>query len=206
MVWRSRCGAVFGAALALAVAAGCTPSPSSALTPSASAATSATTAAASASPTATPTPTPTWSADQAAAIEAVNNFTDAEDRIGADPSAFTEKQMTDLLSEFSGGEVLEATVRWHLLLKKNGYRLLGAMKILSTNATKPADNGRGIEVAVTRCQDQRQGTVVDKDGKPVTGDDFEFSEYNLRQFAVRRPTGEAAFRVFGFATINGKCP
>lgn len=141
-----------------------------------------------------------------AAIEAVNNFTDAEDRIGADPSAFTEKQMTDLLSEFSGGEVLEATVRWHLLLKKNGYRLIGAMEILGTNATKPADNGRGVEVAVTRCQDQRKGKVVDKDGRPVTGDDFEFSEYNLRQFAVRRPTGEAAFRVFGFATINGKCP
>jgi len=133
-------------------------------------------------------------------------FSAADDKIGADPSAFTEKQMTNLLKEFSGGEALEATVRWHLMLKKNGYRFNGAMEILTTNATKPSDDGRGVEVAVTHCQDQRLGEVVDEGGRPVPGEAFQIPEYNLRQFAVRRPTGEAEFRVFGFETVNGRCP
>lgn len=187
------------AALALAMIAGCTPSVAPTPAPTMPTSTSK-------SPSATPTPTATWSVEQAAAIEVVGKFAAADDEIGADPSAFTEKQMTELLKEFSGGEALATTVRWHLLLKKNGYRLTGEMTILTTSATTPVDDGRGAEVHVTQCQDQRQGKVVDRDGNPVPGDDFQIPDYNLRQFSVRKSPGEARFRVFGFQTINGKCP
>ncbi|MBK8463765.1 MAG: hypothetical protein IPL36_12450 [Nigerium sp.] len=117
--------------------------------------------------------------------------------------ALTER---NIQRESSGGEALNSTVRWHLRLKENGYRLVGEMVVLDTLATKPVDDGRGIEVHVTQCQDQRLGKVVDSDGDPVEGDDFQIPAYNLRQYSVRKPPGEDAFRVFGFTTINGACP
>jgi hypothetical protein len=203
LFWRERRPGVAISAIALAAIAGCTSTV--APTPSASP-----TSAATSTPTASVTPsasaTPTWNPEQVAAIEVVGKFADADDKIGADPSAFTEKQMTNLLKEFSGGEALNGTVNWNLLLKKNGYRLSGEIVIVSTDATRPVDNGRGAEVHVTQCQDQRQGKIVDKGGNPVTADEFQIAEFNLRQFSVRKPPGEATFRVFGFQTINGKCP
>lgn len=210
MGWNGRrVGAMVGAAT-LAVFAGCGPSvaptqsPSTAPTPSNSTSAPASTT----TPAITPTPSPseTWDAEQTAAITVVGQFAEADDQIGADPSAFTKKQMTEVLSQSSGGEALDSTVRWHLRLKENGYRLVGEMVVLTTLATKPVDDGRGIEVHVTQCQDQRQGRIVDKDGNAVNGDDFQIPAYNLRQYSVRKPPGDDAFRVFGFATINGACP
>lgn len=203
LFWRGRRTGVLMGAVALTLFAGCT---SSVAQPPNASPTSPITSTAAPSATPTPTATPTWDSDQTAAIHVVGKFAAADDRIGADPSAFTEKQMTDLLKAFSGGEALSGTVNWHLLLKKSGYRLSGQIAILRTQATRPVDNGRGTEVHVTQCQDQRQAKIVDKGGSPVTGTKFQFPEYNLRQFSVRKPPGEATFRVFGFQTINGKCP
>jgi len=196
-------------AVALTVLAGCTPAAPPTQSPPTtepSSSTPATTNTPTPTDTPTPSPTATWGAEQTAAIEAVGKFAAADDQIGADPGAFTEKQMTELLRASSGGEALDSTVRWHLRLKENGYRLVGEMAVLDTLATKPVDDGRGIEVHVTQCQDQRLGKVVDSDGDPVEGDDFQIPAYNLRQYSVRKPPGEDAFRVFGFTTINGKCP
>lgn len=202
--WSRLCGAVAIAAV-LAVTAGCTPSsvPTETSVP---VATPTPTPPQTATPSPTVTPTATWSAEQAAAIEALTKFGAADDKIGADPSAFTEKQVRELLQPFGGGEALESTIRWHLSLKGNGYHFTGEMVVLSTAATKAVDDGRGLEVHITRCQDQRRGRVVDSDGNPVGGDDFQIPGYNLRQFSVRKPPGEDAFRVFGYETINGACP
>lgn len=205
MVRRGSClGAVAGA-VALAVIAGCTPSvePTQTPTPTPAAASSPTN---SPTPSVTPTPAPTWDADQSAAIEALTRFGEADDRIGTEPSAFTEAQMRELLEPYGGGEALESTIRWHLMLQENGYHFIGKIAVVQTVATDPVDDGRGIEVHITQCQDQREGKVVDADGDPVGGDDFEIPEYNLRQYSVRKPPGEDAFRVFGFETINGACP
>lgn len=191
----------------LAALAGCTsfPTPTQ-TTPPATTPVSTPAPTTTPTPNGTPSPTSTWSAEQSAALEALAKFGAADDQIGADPSAFTEKQMRQLLEPFGGGEALESTIRWHLSLRKNGYHFSGELVVLNTVATKPVDDGRGPEVHVTRCQDQRQGKVVDSDGNPVRGDDFKIPEYNLRQFSVRKPPGEDAFRVFGFETINGACP
>lgn len=199
LFWRGRVPGVLLGVLALALIAGCVPS--SANTPSLSSSPSSTP-----TQTVTPTATPTWDADQTAAIDVVNRFSAADDKIGAGPSAYTTKQMTTLLEAFSGGEALATTLRWHQLLKKNGYRLTGQMVILNVLATRAADDGRGLEVHVTQCQDQRQGKVVDRNGTPVMGSDFQIPDYNLRQFSVRKPPGEPTFKVFGFETVNGRCP
>lgn len=209
MGWTGRHRGVIAGVVALAVLSGCSPASTPTPSPSVTPPSSTMQPSPSASPTEaspTPSPTATWGAEQAAAIDAVVRFAEADDQIGADPSAFTEKQMTELLKPSSGGEALESTVRWHLRLKEHRYRMAGEMEVVTTLSTKPVDDGRGIEVHVTQCQDQRQGKVVDASGAPVDGDDFQIPAYNLRQYSVRKPPGEDAFRVFGFATINGPCP
>lgn len=205
LFWRGRTPGVLVGAFALAMIAGCTstPSPTSSTT---SAPTPAPTTSTTPIAAVTPSATPTMSAEQLAAIATIDDFAAANERIGADPSAFTKTQMTELLEPLSGGGALTGTVNWYLLLKKNGYHSVGEMVILSTVATRAVDEGRGTEVHVARCQDQREGRVVDKNGNTVTGDDFQLPEYNLRQYSVRKPTGQDKFRVFGYQTINGKCP
>ena len=211
MGWAVRHRGAIVSAVALALLCGCSlatvPTQStSPSVPSSSAPGQPTPSTSVAQPSPTPSATETWGVEQAAAIDTVGRFAAADDQIGADPAAFTEKQMTELLKQSSGGEALESTVRWHVRLKGNGYRMVGEMVVVTTLATEPVDDGRGIEVHVTQCQDQRQGQVVDADGTPVAADDFQIPAYNLRQYSVRKPPGEDGFRVFGFATINGPCP
>ena len=43
-------------------------------------------------------------------------------------------------------------------------------------------------------------------GEVVTEAAFQYPTYNLRQYSVRMPPGEKAFRVFGMQTVNGTCP
>jgi len=197
------------AVIVLAVLAGCTPSgpptsPSQTTSNTASSAPSSSPSVSSATPT--PSPSPTWDAKQAAAVKAVEGYYAELERIGLDPSGFTKKQMTAALGRFTGGNALEATVGFLLLLKEKDYRRVGSAIDLQVLATRVVDDGRGDEVHVTMCRDQRSLAIVDKSGDPVTGDEFAIPEYNLRQFAVRRPPGEAAFLVFGYETINGVCP
>ena len=194
----------------LAAAAGCTPV--GATTPTASPTPPTSPPRATSTPSVVPTQTPsvtpsaTWSVEQAAAVDAVTKFSAADDEIGANPSSFTKKEMTALMEQYSGGGALDSTERWHLRLREKGYRMVGSMRILSTVATEPVDEDRGVAVKVIRCQDQRDGQVVDKQGVPVSDEEYQIPEYNLRQYAVRKPPGEDAFRVFGFETIDGKCP
>lgn len=209
MDWRGRrVGAVVSAAV-LAVLAGCTPSATPTQTsptpvgPSGSPMQSATSV-----PTATPTPSPTatWSVEQAAAIRAVDDYSAAFDRIGADPASFTKDEMTAVLEEFSGENALTSTVDFLMSLKENEYRREGAVVVRWVLASDVVDDGRGDEVHVTTCRDQSAVRIVDRDGEVVAGEEFVIPEYNLRQLSVRKPPGEKVFRVFGFQTIPGACP
>lgn len=199
-----RLGAIAGA-VALALIAGCAPSapPTPTPTPTPTPASSPTN---SPVPNVPPTPTPAWDAEQTAAIEAVEGFIGSSMKILADPSAFTSAQMSDLLATSSGGEALAASVGSFETMREKGYRVLGAIQLLSTVPTDPVDDGRGAEVHVTVCQDQTSLRPVDTDGNAVTEDRYQYPDFLLRQFSVRKPPGEAAFLVFGFQTINGACP
>lgn len=189
----------------LAAVAGCAPSPTpTQTTPPAS--TPTLSPSSTPTPTVTPSPTPTWGPEQAAAIATVENFIDSSMRILADPSSFTSDQMSDLLAASSGGEALTASVGSFETMREKGFRVTGSVELLSKLPTEPVDDGRGAEVHVTVCQDQTSLRAVDKDGKAVVEERYQYPDFLLRQFSVRKPPGEDAFRVFGFQTINGACP
>lgn len=166
----------------------------------------ATPTAPTASATTTPTPTTTWSPNQAAAIKAVDDSNDASESISSNPRSFTEVEMTKLLKPSVGGGALDAVIAGFMKLREARYRVEGRANIVWTVASGVTDDGRGLEVHITICRDQRTRIVVDQDGVPVPGEDFNYPEYNLRQYSVRKPPGEKSFRVFGVQTVNGSCP
>lgn len=205
VVVRSRVWKAGTAAVALMVLAGCapvsgpSPSGSPTLPPSP-------TATSSPSSTASPTPTSTWSPEQAAAVDAVERFLAATNKILSDPSSFTSDEMTELLSKSSGGEAMTASVGSFATMREKGYRLEGSAIALSMIATEAVDSGRGTEVHVTVCMDQTSLKAVDKNGDPVTEERYQYPDHLLRQLSVRQPDGQTAFLVFGFQTVAGECP
>jgi hypothetical protein len=154
-----------------------------------------------------PTPTPTWSAEQVAAITAVNDFRVASQKLAADPAAYTKSEMTALLKKSAGGAVLTNAVSGYLSLKKRGMRHVGDSLVVSTLATRASDVGYATQVIVTMCIDQQALKVVDKDGKELTKEEagYEIPDFNLRQYTVQRRTKSNAFVVFGLGQAKGEC-
>ena len=73
------------------------------------------------------------SRDQAAAIRAVDAYSAAGLRIGANPAGFTEKQMTALMSKVAGPAVVKANVGSFMDLRKKGLRYEGSVVPTMTN-------------------------------------------------------------------------
>ena len=155
----------------------------------------------------TPTPTPTWDAGQTAAIAAVHGLLDVSAQIGADPAAFSKKEMTKLFKQYAGGDMIDANVGSFMTRKKNGWRIDGRVVLVSTIATKVVDNHneRGLEVHVTVCQDQTALKIIDSKGDVVATEQAKVPAFNLRQYAVRKPAKSDAWLVFGQQTIQGEC-
>lgn len=177
----------------------CTPTPSG---PPASPTSTGTTA----SPAVSPSPTSTLDPEQAAAAQAVEDFNATSVTIASDPAAFSKAKMTEMLERSVGGDMVSANVGWFMQMKQKGYRDEGSVTILSTIVSEVTDDGRGREVHVTQCRDQSGLHAVDDRGDVVTEAAFQYPTYNLRQYSVRMPPGESAFRVFGMQTVNGTCP
>ncbi len=153
------------------------------------------------------TPSPTWSADQAAAIAAVDEYRAASDQIGANPASFSEAEMRSLLAKWAGPEVVKSNVASFLSLKKRGFRYDTNTKVLTTKATRAADVGYGTEVVITRCIDQRPARVLDKDGREVSAEElgYRIPEFLLRQYTAQKRTGDKSFLVYGLAPTKGEC-
>lgn len=165
-----------------------------------------------ASPTlvsATPTPTPneTWSAVERDAIAAVDAYKAAGLRIENNPAAFTEKQMKALLTPVVGPAVVKANVGSYLDLKRRGFRYDGTVRPLMTTSHGATDVGYATQVIVTRCNDQRELRVVDRDGHEVDEATlgYEVPEFNMRQYVVQKREGEKHFRVYGIGSASGSC-
>lgn len=158
------------------------------------------------SETPTPRPTQTLSRDQAAAIRAVDAYSAAGLRIGANPAGFTEKQMTALMSKVAGPAVVEANVGSFMDLRKKGLRYEGSV-VPTMTVAHPEKGSSGVEVYVTRCNDQRGLRVVDKNGQVVDEATlgYPIPAFNLRQYTVRKPAGQDHFRVFESGPIAGRC-
>lgn len=197
--------ALIAACSALAVLTSCTsPVVTPAPTPSVSASSPTPTTA---PPSSSPTPSPTWTVDQAAAIAAVDGYRAASDKIGANPAAFTEAQMRSMLKRWAGPAVVTANVGSYLSLKKRGFRYDIQTKVLTTDASRPADVGHGREVVITRCMDQSPAKVLDKDGDEVTEAElgYRVSRFLLRQYTVQKRSGTQRFLVYGLSPTKGKC-
>ncbi len=152
-------------------------------------------------------PSPTWSADQAAAITAVDEYRAVSQRIWSDPLEFSEKEMKALLNPTAGPEVVDSNVASYLDLKKRGLRYDGDTAVLTTVADKVSGLSYGTEVVVTRCVDQRAIRVVDKNGNDVGSSvlGYELPDFNLRQYTVQKRTTDKTFRVYGIAPSKGEC-
>lgn len=155
----------------------------------------------------TPSATPTWTAEQSAAIQAVDGYRAAGEQIGSNPAAFSEAQMKALLSKSAGAEVVKANVASYLSLKKSGFHYDGTTTALSTKSTRASDVGYGVEVVVTRCFDQRQVRVLDAAGAEVSEAALGYSvpDYNLRQYTVQKRNGSKSFLIYGLAKAEGAC-
>ncbi|MFT4217426.1 MAG: hypothetical protein QM619_09630 [Micropruina sp.] len=129
----------------------------------------------------------------------------ATQRIENNPAAFTEKQMTALLTKVAGRDVVKANVGSYLDLKKRGFRYAGSVSPIWTNVTGTADHGDAVEIVVTRCYDQRAIKAVDKDGNAVDQATlgYRIPEFNLRQYQVVKADGEPQFRIFGLSGPAG---
>lgn len=153
--------------------------------------------------TASPTPTSTWSADQTAAVAAVQGYIEASDRLASNPSGFTKAQMKAELARYSEGGM--ADIAWVVAMAKKGYRQTGTAKNLRVVPTKIVNTHeeRGLEVHVTVCQDQSGLQIVDSKGEPVKGQQLQ--KFNLRQYTVLKRSSVKKWKVAGAATINGAC-
>ncbi|PKQ24904.1 MAG: hypothetical protein CVT65_00870 [Actinobacteria bacterium HGW-Actinobacteria-5] len=205
MTIRLLLGVVVTASLAIGTA-GCTTPQAPTTAPTPTATSSPTSASQSASPTVSTTPTPsqTLDANQAAAVSAVRGFWAADAKVGADPAAFTKAQMNAEFGRYLGGDALTSQVGYFTKLKGKGHRRLGEIAAVWIKASDVADNhsARGLEVHVTVCQDQTTLQLVDKAGQPVANQPTDF---NLRQYSVRKPAKETRWRVYGAVAASGEC-
>lgn len=198
----SRAALVVAAGAVVVLVAACTPA--AAPSPSAPSASASPTVV---SATPTPTPTETWSPNQKAAIQAVDAYSAAGLRIGTNPAGFTEKQMTAVMNKVAGPAVVKANVSSFMDLRKRGFRYDGSVVPTMTIAHPENAAGGGVEVYVTRCNDQSGFRVVDKNGQVVDEATlgYPIPAFNLRQYTVRKSVGENRLRVFEIGPIAGRC-
>lgn len=207
MTIRLLLGVVVTASLAVG-AAGCTPvqtAPPPSTSPSSTSVSGSPSASSTPTATTTPTPAQTLDANQTAAVDAVKGAWAADAKIGADPDSFTKAQMRAEFGRYLGGDVLTSNTGYFTKLKSEGYRRIGDTTAIWIKVSDVTDNhsARGLEVHVTACQDQTGVQVVDKKGTAVAGQ--QFSDFNLRQYSVRKPAKEARWRVYGVMAATGEC-
>lgn len=197
--------ASIAASVVFVLLSGCTsavPKPPSVPAPDISAPTNA-----SPSPSSSPSLTPTWSAEQAGAIAAVDEYRAAIHRIEQDPASFSKAEMTATLSKVAGGKVVPSNVESYLDLKKRGLRFDGDTTVVSTVVSRASKASYGTEVFVTHCIDQRGLRVLDAAGKEVSSAELGYNvpDFNLRQYTVVRRSGSEKFLVLGLAPAKGEC-
>lgn len=194
-----------GGCVAAILLAACTSTAPPAPTVSGSSETPSTSAPATATPS--PTPTPTWSAEQLAAIQAVDDYRTAIQKIEAGPKGFTEAEMKAALRKVAGGDVISAKTDTYVALRKQGFRYDGATVVVRTRASRPSDASYGREVVITSCLDQRALRVLDASGREVPEAELGYNipDFNLRQYTVVKTSASEKFLVYGLSPGKGEC-
>jgi len=200
----ARTPALIAVVIAALLCASCTSTATQ--SPSPAPATSPPTASSpSASPSATATQS--WSAQQAAAIEAVDAYRAASQKIWSSPGSYSESEMKAALKASAGPDVVSSNVGSYLDLKKRELRILGDTTVLTSSAGKATDVGYATQVVVTLCIDQSQLRAVDSAGNEVGADKlgYELTDFNLREYTVQKRDSDKSLRVYGIAPAKGVC-
>lgn len=179
------------AALGLAA---CTAAPPT-TTPSAGTASATTTSQTSpATPTATPTPSPTLDADQAAAVDVVDRYSEVMAKVRADPAKYGQYKMIEVLKPLAYDDVIQANLNGIRPWRNKGWHETGSSITVSQVPSQVDRVDGAIKVTVDVCRDQRDVVVVNKNGKPV-GESDQQPEFVHRTYELRR-SEKATFKVY----------
>lgn len=169
------------AALGLAACTTATPTTQ----PSATATSVAQTA--SATPTGAPSPSPTMDADQAAAIEVVEQYSEVMVKIRANPAKYDQYKMIELLKPLAYDDMIQANLNGIRTWRNNGWRDEGTVHTISTSAGEATEiAGGSTRVVITMCKDQREVEVVDAKGKKVTAKAAQFPDFLQNTYEMRK--------------------
>jgi len=187
-------------ALALAAfgLAACTTTPPA--TPSASSASAASASPpGTVTPAGTPRPTSTLDADQTAALDVVQRYSNVLAKVRADPAKYDQYRMIDLLKPLAFDDMIQANLNGMRTWRNNGWHAEGSIVTVSTNAgaaTKIANGSTRVEVTV--CRDQRGLKVLDKKGNKVTAKAAQFPDFLKNTYDMRKPDSKT-FRLWELA-------
>lgn len=210
MATPKRAASTMAAALLAVLVAGCAPTGAPTTTPTPGTGSPSPSSTASPSPsstqrpsaTTTPTPSSTLGAGQEAAVKAVQGLTDTSMKLGSEPSQYTHSEMVKKLQRYGTGDVPESIANSYSRLRKNEWRYEGNVQVEAVKVAKPSLDG--TRVIVTACQNQSDLRIVNKSGETVTDEQKRIPAFLLRQYTVRK-TGDATWKVAGFATVKGEC-
>lgn len=150
-------------------------------------------------PTVVPTPSPTLDADQAAALDVVERYSDTMAKVRANPSAYGQYKMIELLKPFAYDDMIQANLNGMRTWRNNSWHSEGDIVTVSTSASEATEISNGsTRVVVTVCRDQRGLEVVDKNGKQVTAKAAQFPDFLQNTYDMRKPTS-GAFKLWELA-------
>jgi len=182
-------------ALALAAfgLAACTTTPPA--TPSASSASAASASPpGTVTPAGTPRPTSTLDADQTAALDVVQRYSNVLAKVRADPAKYDQYRMIDLLKPLAFDDMIQANLNGVRPWRDKGWRETGSPLTVSQTASQLSRSDAVATVTVEVCRDQRGVVVVNKNGKPVSDANQE-PDFVRRTYEVRRSEKED-FKVY----------
>jgi hypothetical protein len=163
-------------------------------TPTTTPSPTATSAAQTASATPTVTPSPTMDADQAAAVDVVERYSEVMAKVRADPAKYDQYKMIDLLKPLAYDDMIQANLNGVRPWRDKGWRETGS-SITVSEIPSQVDRVDGmVRITVDVCRDQRDVVVLNKKGKPV-GESDQQPDFVRRSYELRR-SEKATFKVY----------
>lgn len=183
-----------GLALAAFGLAACTTATPTTTPSAGTASATATSRTPSATPTATPTPSPTLDADQAAAVDVVDRYSEAMAKVRADPAKYGQYKMVEVLTPLAYDDVIQSNLNGIRPWRDKGWHETGSSTTVSEVPSQVDRVDGVIKVTVEVCRDQRDVVVVNKSGKPV-GESNQQPDFVRRSYELRR-SEKATFKVY----------
>lgn len=193
------------AAAAVTLLAGCGPTAGSVPSPTTTASGTGTPSG-QVPPTTTPKPSSTQSlsAEQKAALHALEELNEVYVAIGTNPASYSRAEIRAKLKPFAMNPLLDNYVGYFEKLKKAGLREVGQVKVLSVKVGKAKTLEGGVRrLVITRCLDQREYKAVKLDGSLGPASE-QAPEWQLQESALRKLKGSKVWRQAGTKPVSTK--